>query len=97
VNTNGKRKLQMVVESKNFNGTPVTVAFWDRVTMAIANINGTEGVGLALCMKGDKYSRDIGAGIAAARAIRNIADTMEEAWMERSITYTDWKEKHKKG
>lgn len=51
-------------------------------------------VGKSKCMKGDKFSKDIGSAIAGARALRNLADKLEEIWVARSVTQKDWEAKH---
>lgn len=79
---------------KNFE---ITIGYLGPITVAMTNLHDVQGMGFAVCMKGDKYSKDIGAGIASARAIRSIADAMEEKWSERSVTKEEWASKHKKG
>jgi len=93
---NGK-KSKMAVEEIVINEIALTIGYMGRSTIAVAKIAGQEGIGLAICMKGDKYSKDIGTNLAAARAIRHIADAMEETWNSRSVTKEEWKAKHKKG
>lgn len=96
VDPKGKKSSMEVIALK-IKEVDITVGYMGHTTVAVARINGTEGLGMAICMKGDKYSKDIGTGLAAARAIRHIADTMEEVWNKRSITKDEWKENHKKG
>lgn len=66
------------------------------VTFAAVDSNGTIGIGMATCMHSDKFSEEIGAGIAIARALKSIADAEEKVWLDRSITKKEWNKKHGK-
>lgn len=73
-----------------------TIGLFGKSTVAIVDVNGTTGIGLAVCMEGDKYSEEVGIGIATGRALRMAATTIEETWVARSTTKKEWKNKHRK-
>lgn len=96
VNNKSGKAGKLKVQSLDLKDVTVAVGFHGKVTAAIASINGTQAIGIATCMKGDKYSEDIGTGIATGRAIKAIGEQMESVWSERSVTKKEWKEKHSK-
>lgn len=73
------------------------IVYIGRVTVANVEMGGVSGHGAAICMPSDKYSRDIGAGIALSRAIKHAAAEIEKTWLNRSVTKKEWDAKHKKG
>jgi hypothetical protein len=91
------KKGTMKVEALVIKGVDITVGFAGDTTIAVANLNGTQGIGMAVCMEGDKYSEAIGTGLAAGRAIKHIGEQMERVWNSRAITKEEYKNKHKKG
>lgn len=78
------KTLPIDIHSVEVHELTGTVGYIGLTTIAVVKINATEGIGIAICLPADKYSRDIGSGIAMARAIRNIGDIMEEVWISRS-------------
>lgn len=92
-----KGDTTMEVEGLVFKDVAATVGFLDKTTVAVVNVNGVQGIGLAICLPADKYSKDIGTGIAVARAIRHAVDHMEEVWLSRSVSKKDYRAKHVKG
>lgn len=72
------------------------ITFQGKYTFAAVDINGVIGIGVAACMESDKFSRDVGSGIALARAIKYIADLQEKAWKGRAVTKEEWNKKHGK-
>jgi len=88
---------KMQVEEIVFNDVGATVGYLGSSTVAVVKVNGTQGIGLAVCLPSDKYSKDIGTGIAVARAIRHAVDYQEEIWVKRSVSKRQYQVKHSKG
>lgn len=95
INPQTKKALKLDVNTA-VASTRITIAFSDKTTIAVTDVDTVRGIGIAKCMPGDKYSKDVGAGIAAARALKHIAEQMEETWNSRSITKEEWAKKHNK-
>lgn len=87
----------MEYEIKRLPGeVPAEVHFNGRQTIAMLTVNGNTFVGTATCMKGDKYSKEIGEGIALSRAAKVAAKYEENLWISRAVTKEDWAKKHNK-
>lgn len=91
----GKRRGTISVEGLEAN-VKATVGYVKPLTIAFIEVNGTPGVGVSRCMKTDKWSNDVGAGIAIGRALKHIAEQIESTWTERSVTKAEWEKKHGK-
>jgi hypothetical protein len=74
------------------------IIYIDNVTVAAIDLGpGVNGVGAAVCLPSDQYSREVGKHIALSRAIRNAGDSLEQTWLKRSVTKKEYKAKHRKG
>lgn len=70
------------------------IMYKGNLTFVAIDIDGAIGVGVSACMPSDKYSKDIGAGIAIARAIKHVAEITEKTWLERAVTKEEWAKRH---
>lgn len=63
------------------------------VTVVAVTVKGKIGIGLARCLEDDKFSDDVGIGIASARALQDIGQQFEDLWVSRAVTKTEYRRK----
>jgi len=87
---------ELQFEKIKYEGIQAAVAYQGKLTIAAIDVDGHIGIGIAACMPSDKYSKEIGVGIATARAIKFLSEQLERTWVERAVTKKEWAKKHKK-
>lgn len=65
---------------------PVVMKYKNGETIAVVNVDGVVGVGVAKCNPIDHYNKEIGTHIALARAVKMVITKYEQTWVERAKT-----------